>query len=516
MSGEKSMIGMRKNVVIIGGGLGGLFTGAILSKEGFRVTVLEKNATVGGGLQTFRRFGIGFDTGMHVIAGMQPGGSIRRICQYLGIFDQIKIMDVDDDCADYIYFAEDQKSYRIRKGKRGFVDSLAANFPGEREHLEQYVAALFRITESLDLFNLRPSSAMMMLHDEDFFLSAEALIAKYIQHPKLRSVLAYMNPLYGGRHDETPAYVHAVISVLYINGASRFVGGSDRLAHLLVTLIEKAGGEVIAHDGVEWIEVNNRHVEFVRTLKGKEYQGDYYISAIHPCTLLKLMPEKAFPKAYRERLNAIPNSYSAFSVYIKLKPNAFPYINHSEYYMTKYEDIWKFGEPVEDWPMGFLMMTSPEDHQGKYADKVLVTAPMLFDETKDWENTTVGHRGKDYELWKEKMANKLLDKMEILHPGFRACIDKMNTASPLTIRDFYGVKGGALTGFSKNCHNMALSQVPVVTKIDNLLLTGQNNNLHGFCGVPLTAINTCEAILGRNYIINRILSSEGSLQDGCH
>jgi hypothetical protein len=46
--------------------------------------------------------------------------------------------------------------------------------------------------------------------------------------------------------------------------------------------------------------------------------------------------------------------------------------------------------------------------------------------------------------------------------------------------------------------------VPVVTKIKNLLLTGQNNNLHGFCGVPLTAINTCEAILGVNHIVNRL------------
>lgn len=508
MKGEEIKRNAGKTVVIIGGGLGGLFTGAILSKEGFRVTVLEKNATVGGGLQTFRRFGVSFDTGMHVIAGMQPGGNIRRICQYLGIFDQVKIMDVDDDCTDFIYFAEDQKGYRIRKGQQGFVDSLAADFPEEREHLKSYVEALFRITESLDLFCLRPSSSMMTVHSGDFFMSAEALIAKYIDNLKLRSVLAYMNPLYGGKHDETPAFVHAVISVLYINGASRFVGGSDRLAQLLVSLIEKAGGEVITHDGVEWIEVNNRHVEEVRTQKGKVYQADYYISDIHPCTMLRLMPEKAFPKAYRERLNEIPNSYSAFSVYIKLKPNSFPYINHSEYYMTKYEDIWKFGEPVEDWPMGFLMMTSPEENQGRYADKILVTAPMLFDEVKAWENTTVGHRGEAYEHWKKKMANRLLDKMEELHPGFRDCIDQMNTASPLTIRDFYGVKEGSLTGFSKDCHNMALSQVPVVTKIDNLLLTGQNNNLHGFCGVPLTAINTCEAILGRNYVINSILASE--------
>ena len=43
-----------------------------------------------------------------------------------------------------------------------------------------------------------------------------------------------------------------------------------------------------------------------------------------------------------------------------------------------------------------------------------------------------------------------------------------------------------------------------MTKVSNLFLTGQNNNLHGFCGVPLTAIQTCEAILGRNYVLNQL------------
>lgn len=38
---------MEKTVVIIGAGLGGLFTGAILAKEGLFVKVLEKNHTIG-------------------------------------------------------------------------------------------------------------------------------------------------------------------------------------------------------------------------------------------------------------------------------------------------------------------------------------------------------------------------------------------------------------------------------------------------------------------------------------
>jgi phytoene dehydrogenase-like protein len=172
--------------------------------------------------------------------------------------------------------------------------------------------------------------------------------------------------------------------------------------------------------------------------------------------------------------------------------------------MTKYSDVWNFSRTDRPWPLGFLMMTPPNEDQGRYATKVLVTAPMPFQMVKRWEDTTVGHRGEDYEAWKRERADELLTQMEEVYPGFRDAIEDINTASPLTIRDFYGVKEGSICGFAKNCQNMTLSQVPVVTKVRNLLLTGQNNNLHGFCGVPLTAINTCEAILGLNYVVNKI------------
>ncbi len=154
------------------------------------------------------------------------------------------------------------------------------------------------------------------------------------------------------------------------------------------------------------------------------------------------------------------------------------------------------------------MMTSPEENQSEYSTKVLVTAPMSYERVRQWENSTVGHRPEEYKRWKEECAELLLNQVEELHPGFREKIEAINTSSPLTIRDFYNAKEGTMCGYSKNYVNLTLSQLPVVTKVRNLLLTGQNNNLHGFCGVPLTAINTAEAILGRNYILNKINSLE--------
>lgn len=494
-----------KSVAIIGGGLGGLFTGAILAKEGFSVTILEKNSTIGGGLQSFKRFGESFDTGMHVIGGLQEGGNIRKLCQYLGIFQDIEIKDVDNLCSNKLYFEEDHSTYTIPSGKDAFIKYLSSLFPEESENLNRYVNEIYDITNSIDLFNLRPSSSYINIYPEHFTISADSFIAQYVKNKKLRSVLAYMNPLYGGRGNETPAYVHAIINVLYINGTSRFVGGSYKFANLLANLIIENGGQIKVNEKVEWIEVNNRQVEFIRTIKGNIYSADYYISDIHPCSLLNILPNDAFPKSYRNRLNEIPNSYSAFSLYIKLKKNSFEYLNHSEFYMGKYENIWKFGNADDDvWPKGFLLMTPPSAQQEKYAKTALVTAPMPFEYVRKWESTHVGNRGEDYEQWKLLRVHDILDIIEKMHPGFNSCVEDINSSSPLTIRDFYGVKEGALSGFSKDWKNLALSQVPVITKISNLFLTGQNNNLHGFCGVPLTSINTCEAILGKNYIINKI------------
>lgn len=504
---------MSKSVIIIGGGLGGLFTGAILSKEGFRVTVLEKNSTIGGGLQTFHRFGESFDTGMHIIGGMQEGGNIRRLCEWLGIADKIRIKDVDSFCTDRLYFAEDRQFYTMAQGREGFVECLANQFPQQKTNLSAYVDAIYRLVDEIDIFNLRVSDNFFPTHTDEFFMAADQFIAKYISDRRLRSIIAYMNPFYGGRKDQTPAYIHSLISVLYINGTSRFVGGSSHFADLLAEVITDGGGDVLVNAPVTHIDVENRHVKAVMSnVKGprsndsdeQTFTADYYISDIHPCSLLNLMDQDVFPKAYRNRLNSIPNSYSAFLLYLKMKKDSFPYINHSEYYMTQYDRVWDFGNADAPWPMGFLMMTPPEENQGQYSEKVLVTAPMLFDCVRKWENTTVGHRGEDYLLWKQQCTEKLLAMVEDIHPGFRDKVEAVNSSSPLTIRDFMGVKEGSMFGYSKDYKNIIYSQIPIITKVDNLLLTGQNNNLHGFCGVPLTAIQTSEAILGRNYIVNKL------------
>ena len=483
-----------------------MFTGALLAKDGYRVTVLEKNRTIGGGLQMFERHGVAFETGMHMLGGLRPEGSIRKICDYLGITSRLDIMPTDHDCMDSITYLSDGKTYQVPEGRDAFVEYFSQQFPHQATAVKAYVDKLYDLSEEVDFFYLRHETGSIFNHSEEFMWPANKLIAHYIDDERLCDVLAYMNPMYGGVEDRTPAFVHALINVLYINGTDRFAGGSQQLADALAQVITSSGGEVINGEKVTRVAVNgNKLVEKVVTDKGHEYEGDVYVAAFHPCALLEAIDDDAFTRAFKNRILNAPNSYSTFSVFLSFKPQSFPYINHTCYFQDDYGTVWKHGEyNADNWPRGFMYMTSPEHNQGKWATKMIINSIMKFEQVEKWSHTTTGKRGESYERWKQEHIGKVLARLEQLHPGIGDCIEHITASSPLTIRDYFNVKDGANYGFSKDCNNPALTQLMVVTKIKNLYLTGQSINLHGICGVPLTAVNTVEAIERSHDIIDRI------------
>ena len=486
----------QKKVLIIGGGLGGLVTGAILSKEGYKITVLEKNAIIGGGLQTFKRNGVDFSTGMHIFGGFNEGGNLKKIFDYLDITEKLHLKPTDENACDVVTVAKDNATYYLPKGKENLINYLSKAFPEEAENIKNYIEKLFELSQEEDLFYIRESSPEpnFMLLSEDFLRPYNSLIDKYIHNQKLKNLLGYLSPLFGGKEDMTPAFFNALLSVLHIGGTFQFVGGSQQMANLLKDVIENGGGKVISNEEVVKINVENHSITSVLTKTGNVFKADSYISDVHPDVLLKVISDDAFPAAFKKRIHAIPESTSSFKVYIKFKNTSFHYINHPCYFIDN----------QKDWPNQFMCVTPPITNQGKFAETMIIISPMGFEQVKKWEDTQTGHRGEDYELWKCEMTDKVLSRMEQIYPDFRDSIEFSFASSPLTIRDYYGNKFGSNYGFQKDSNDMMLSQMSVFTKVKNLYLTGQNVNIHGFCGVSLTAIQTAEALVGHNEIVRKI------------
>lgn len=489
-----------RTAIIIGGGIGGLHTAALLEKEGYRVTVLDKHVQAGGGLHTFRRDNLEFETGIHCISGLQQGGVLRQLYTYLGIFDQLRYKLLDETAFDTLYIRNEQIRYTVGRGKKHFIEGWSRHFPESTEEIRRYTDALYAIAEKFYLCNMRlpRPEDRTLFEDEDVVRPVGEFIAHYIRHPRLRQLLAYNNALYAGHNDTTPAYVHAIVSRFYIEGAARFVGSSRQLATALSELICRMGGEVVTREEVTHIEVENKEIRYVETAAGRRYTADVYISAIHPSATVRLIDPSQLSKAYRERMMNLKNSYSSFVLYVTLKPDSFPYLNTNLYCIDDADDIWNLADcPFERWPLGLMAMSSPDIVADEpYTRKLIINSPMKYDVFRPYESSFHGHRPAGYEALKKNCEARLLGSFLRYFPQAEGCIESYFSATPLTIRDFTGSPEGSLYGIVKDVRSLELSHTAPHTKIRNLFLTGQNINLHGILGTPLNALITVAAITG--------------------
>jgi all-trans-retinol 13,14-reductase len=67
-----------------------------------------------------------------------------------------------------------------------------------------------------------------------------------------------------------------------------------------------------------------------------------------------------------------------------------------------------------------------------------------------------------------------------------------------------GSPDGSMYGIIHDVNQLSHANIPIRTKIPNLFLTGQNVNLHGVLGVSISAIATCGALVGLDYLLSKI------------
>src|ERR1700755_2987166 len=128
----------KHDVVIIGSGIGGLICGAILSKLGYNVCILEKNKQIGGALQTFVRQKTIFDSGVHYLGGLSKGQNLYQIFKYLGLMEFLKLQKLDEDVFDRILIGDDDVAYDFAQGYDNFIEKLLVRFPQEEKALRVY------------------------------------------------------------------------------------------------------------------------------------------------------------------------------------------------------------------------------------------------------------------------------------------------------------------------------------------------------------------------------------------
>lgn len=488
---------MKYDVIVIGGGLGGLECAHILSRSGKSVLVLEKGAQPGGCIQSYRRGGMSFDTGFHYVGGLGEGQSLHAAFKLLGllripwkqldgVFDQVTVGN---------------RTFSFCQGYDAFVEALAADFPEEREGLNSY-ASLLRTVEEHQLDGLNPSLSETLLPAGLFEKGAYQYLEETFHNAMLINVLGGTSLKMELCRESLPLFTFLHGNSSFIESSWRLKGDGSLIADSLVNDIRAYGGEVVCHAEVqELIEKDGRLVQAI-CADGTVYEGDLFISDVHPAvTCGWIRQSQRMRKAYRNRICSLENTFGMLTVSLVMKPQTLKYFNYNRY-VYRHPDVWTFWQ--EGGPVGGILMTCRMPEDGEYTRQVDLLTPMVWDECGQWSDTRVGRRGDAYKEMKERRADECIALAETVVPGFREMVSARYISTPLTYRDYVSSPHGSAYGVRKDFRNPMQTVLSPRTPVPNLYLTGQNLVLHGLHGVTMTSLFTCAEIVGKERIWNML------------
>ena len=133
------------DAIVIGSGMGGLATAAILAKEGQKVLVLERHYTAGGFTHIFKRKGYEWDVGIHYIGEVQRDKSmLKKLFDY--VTDSALKWEDMGEVYDKVIIGD--KHYDFVKGVSNFKAKIISYFPEEEEAISAYVDLVFKAVKT--------------------------------------------------------------------------------------------------------------------------------------------------------------------------------------------------------------------------------------------------------------------------------------------------------------------------------------------------------------------------------
>lgn len=454
------------DVIIIGSGLGGLVCANLLSKKGLKVLILERQHQPGGCLQSYRRGNVMYDTGLHYVGGLAEGQPLHDIFMELGLLS-LPWQKLDSDGFDRIMIADYE--YRFAEGFDNFIETLAKDFPEDRDSLQRYIQ-LMKCTDEV-----------WMQHT-----NAYDYLSGIIPNPLLLSVLSGACLKMELKRDTLPLFTYVHGNAPFIQSSWRLKGDGNMIVKKLTENFIGLGGELVCNAEVQELIEEQGAISKAICKNGQVYKARYFISDAHPSVTLSWIKEsQLLKKVYRRRIDNLENTNGMFTAQLLLKPGKVPYFNYNEFLY----------DGLEAWDgRGYMVSCRVPEDGSAYARQIDILTPMNICECAAWTETCPMRRGEDYIRFKAHKAQQCISVAERFMPDLHEYVQEIHTSTPLTYRDYNLSPDGTAYGIRKDAAAPLLTVLSPRTSIPNLLLTGQSLMLHGLHGVTMTAMYTTKEI----------------------
>lgn len=492
---------MRYDAVIIGSGVSGMTVAIILAKEGRRVLVLEQHSRPGGLMQHFRRKALVFPTGVHRLGSLDEGQILSRYFQYLGVLDKLCLKRMSADGFEEYSFPG--LRFRVPMGQEAFRERLYQYFPREKVAIDQFCMDMNRLVSQFPLYNLLNES------ERSAPILESTSLASYLDYlncsRELKGILSANNPLYGIPPGECPLHTHFLVTDSFLNSSWRVDENATPLADAFSHSFLAQGGEIRCNALVTMISVTGGQTDGVVLSNGEDIPSDLVIYTGHPRQILDLCPPGTFRPAFRHRLEDTQDTFGAFALALSWGHPDCTLVQCDTFIYNSWDTEAQYRQKVvslSQRPSMIYCCAIPQKPNTEYAVTALVgVAP---EEMAPFELTRGGERSEAYQAAKRSLARRILDTLQEHWPKQAPYLKMVDACTPLTFRDYTLTPRGTAFGIIKSAGNFRHAQLSTETKVKNLFLAGQSIIQPGVLGALISGVYTGTAILGRNYLMNKI------------
>jgi phytoene desaturase len=239
-----------RTAVVIGGGITGLATAALLAREGLDVTVLEKQSVAGGRTGTWQSAGFSFDTGPSWYLMPEVFDHFFRL---LGTSAEEQLELVRLDPGYRVLFEGSTEPVDIAATRDENVKLFESLEPGAGARLEKYLDSAVDVYDMAkkrflystfasflplvrpDVLRRGPRLAQLLLQPLSSF------VAQRFTDPRIRQILGYPAVFLGSSPFNTPSMYHLMSRLDLADGVLYPMGGFTRLISVISELARAEG-----------------------------------------------------------------------------------------------------------------------------------------------------------------------------------------------------------------------------------------------------------------------------------
>lgn len=509
------------DVIVIGSGIGGLTVAALLAKLARKkVLVLEQHFVPGGCTHAFsRKVEYQWDVGLHYVGEMNPGSFGRLIFDYISE-GRLQWQKIPDPFERFVY---PDFTFDVTSDPNQYLKDLVQRYPGEERAIRQYFkdvqqtslwVVLHNLTEVFPGF-IQPLFRQLFKRFGSLSLeTTEAYLNRNFEDDTLKALLVSQWGDYGLPPSKSCFGIHSTIVTHYLQGAWYPVGGGGAIAQSIIPTIEQAGGKVLTQQQVTEIIVESGTVKGVnvqssRAAKPQEtrYNAPVVVSGagIYNTYCKLIPPHHNIP--HRNTLQESEIGECIITLYLGLK-------QHPKTLGFQGENIWLYTSYDHEWADNLKAIEqAPESDLSHLFSSCYITFPSAKDllaqghtaeiiiggEYHDfmaWEQKRWKRRGQDYEAFKSKIAQAMIQLVERHYPGFQSLIDYKELATPLTYKHFIDNQKGEIYGLSYTAHRFKNPLAQSHTPVKNLYLTGGDAFTSGILGALFGGVKAASLIEG--------------------